>query len=124
MIKFVKNDVLKIFPDSFFFTIADHSIFLHHLIHQPFSNRRYLFFIPNVCICADVIISYSFLNVLNNNYPDKPITGRQKNVFNWLFLLNFLLVAFLFGVLFAEYRELHPIANLIDRSVSLCCFNY
>jgi hypothetical protein len=58
-----------------------------------------------------------FLNVLNNNYPDKPITGRQKNVFNWLFLLNFLLVAFLFGVLFAEYRELHSISNLIDRSV-------
>jgi hypothetical protein len=57
------------------------------------------------------------LNILNNNYPDKPITGRQKSVFNWLFILNFLLIAFLFGLIFAEYGELHSIANLIDRPV-------
>ena len=57
------------------------------------------------------------LNILNNNYPDKPITGRQKSVFNWLFILNFLLIAFLFGLVFAEYGELHSIANLINRPV-------
>ena len=63
-----------------------------------------------------------FLNVVNNNYPDKPITGRQKNVFNWLFLLNFLLIAFLFGLLFAEYRELHSIADLMDHPVFTLSF--
>ena len=58
-----------------------------------------------------------FLNILNNNYPDKPIAGRQKSLFNWLFLLNFLLIAFLFGLIFAEYGQLNSIADLLSRSV-------
>ena len=29
------------------------------------------------------------INLLNNNYPDSPVEGRQKKVFNRLFLLNF-----------------------------------
>jgi hypothetical protein len=57
------------------------------------------------------------INVLNSNYPDKPVAGRQKAIFNWLFLLNFLLLAFLFGLLFSEFRELRMVGQLTGRAV-------
>ena len=43
--------------------------------------------------------------IYNNNYPDKLIEGRQKKYFNRIFLINFLLIAFLFGLVFRDYRE-------------------
>ena len=43
--------------------------------------------------------------VFNNNYPDKAIEGRQKKNFNRLYLINFLLIAFLFGFVFRDYRD-------------------
>jgi hypothetical protein len=43
--------------------------------------------------------------IVNNNYPDKPIEGRQKKNFNRLYLINFLLIAFLFGFVFRDYRD-------------------
>lgn len=57
------------------------------------------------------------VNILGNNYPDTPITGRQKNNFNRLFLLNFLFLTFLFGIIFAEWRDLRVIADLTGKSV-------
>jgi len=55
------------------------------------------------------------VNVLNNNYPDIPISGKQKKTFNWLFLLNFIFLAILFGFIFSEYRSLRIFSNLINR---------
>ena len=43
--------------------------------------------------------------IYNKNYPDKIIEGRQKKYFNRIFLINFLLIAFLFGYIFRDYRE-------------------
>ena len=43
--------------------------------------------------------------VYNNNYPNKLIEGRQKKNFNRIFLINFLLIAFLFGFVFRDYRD-------------------
>ena len=58
-------------------------------------------------------IGFGFIAVLpiltftiyNNNYPDKLIEGRQKKIFNRIFLINFLLIAFLFGFVFRDYRD-------------------
>lgn len=72
-------------------------------------------------ICSLALL---FLNVFNNNYPDKPILGRQKTIFNWLFLLNFLLISFLFALIFAEYRELNSIANLLHRTTTRLPFQF
>lgn len=49
------------------------------------------------------------LNIVNNNYPDDPIVDVQKNRFNWLFLINFLLLAFSSGHLIAQYRAVYSI---------------
>lgn len=43
--------------------------------------------------------------ICNNNYPDKLIEGKQKRNFNRIFLINFLLIAFLFGFVFRDYRD-------------------
>lgn len=56
------------------------------------------------------------INILNNNYPDTPVTGRQKSAFNWLFLFNFLFLALLFGFVIAEYRSLKEVAALFQRN--------
>ena len=53
--------------------------------------------------------------IYNNNYPDKLIEGRQKKYFNRIFLINFLLIAFLFGFVFRDYRD----AILQSRSLGL-----
>jgi hypothetical protein len=57
------------------------------------------------------------MSLLNTNYPDRPVMGKQKSAFNWLFLANFLLIAYLFGLVFAEYRGLRFFAILSGRSV-------
>ena len=56
------------------------------------------------------------INILNSNYPDMPVTGKQKTNFNRIFLVNFLFLVFLFGIIFAEYRELASLAALMSRS--------
>ncbi|HEU5164350.1 MAG TPA: hypothetical protein VFU29_02350 [Chitinophagaceae bacterium] len=53
--------------------------------------------------------------VYNKNYPDKIIEGRQKKYFNRIFLINFLLIAFLFGFVFRDYRD----AIVQSRSLGL-----
>ena len=57
------------------------------------------------------------INILNNNYPDSPVTGKQKTNFNRLYLLNFLFLVFLFGFIFSEYRQLHSLSVLIGKSI-------
>ena len=34
------------------------------------------------------------INLVNNNYPEEPVEGRQKKVFNRVFLVNFVLLTF------------------------------
>jgi hypothetical protein len=66
-----------------------------------------------------LVISLAVLavNILNNNYPDTPITGKQKKTFNWLFLLNFIFLAVLFGFIISETRSLRHFANLLDKKL-------
>jgi hypothetical protein len=66
-----------------------------------------------MCIFLLTILA---IHLLNNNYPDVPVTGKQKTNFNRLFLINFLFLAFLFGIVFAEYREVQVWADLVDKS--------
>jgi len=50
--------------------------------------------------------------IANNNFPDKPIEGKLKKNFNRLFLINILLISFLFGFVFRDYREGARLSNL------------
>lgn len=57
------------------------------------------------------------LSVLTRNHPDRPVAGRQKAVFNWLFLLNFINLAFLFGMFFSQLNTVVGYAKIFGGSV-------
>lgn len=63
-----------------------------------------------------MLLSIFAVNTLNNNYPDTPITGSQKKTFNRLFLLNFIFLAVLFGLIIAEYRAISELTKLLNIS--------
>jgi hypothetical protein len=71
-----------------------------------------------------MLLSIFAVNTLNNNYPETPITGRQKKNFNRLFLVNFLFLAVLFGLLFAEYRQVSGLATLFDKPILSLPFKF
>jgi hypothetical protein len=73
-----------------------------------------------------MILSISILaiNILNNNYPDIPVQGKQKRTFNWLFLLNFLFLAFLFGFITSEYKSVKQIAAIFNEGIFEMSFEW
>ncbi|MBC7849513.1 MAG: hypothetical protein H7Y31_07240 [Chitinophagaceae bacterium] len=57
------------------------------------------------------------LSMINQNYPDTPLSPRQKKKFNWLFILNFAAIAFLFGVVVGEWKTTLPLLAAIKARV-------
>ena len=51
------------------------------------------------------IFSIITFSISNNYFPDKIIEGRKKKNFNRIFLINFLLISFLFGLVFRDYKD-------------------
>jgi hypothetical protein len=64
-----------------------------------------------------MMLSILAVNILNNNFPDTPVEGKQKKSFNRLFLLNFVFLAFIFGFVISEYRTLATVAMMIDKNL-------
>lgn len=62
------------------------------------------------------IFLYQGLSLINYNYPDTPLSPRQKKSFNWLYLINFLLIAFLFGQIVNEWRTTIPIWKILGEA--------
>lgn len=58
----------------------------------------------SVCYALMIAFLYLGLTILNDNYPDTSLTNRQRRSFNLLFLVNFLLVAFLFAKVIVQWR--------------------
>ena len=56
------------------------------------------------------------LSIFNKLYPDQPITGKDKKLFNRLFLINFFLSAFLFALVFAELGRLQDYIRMFGLS--------
>jgi hypothetical protein len=70
-----------------------------------------------VFFTAVMLLCILGINLVNNNYPEEPVQGKQKKIFNRLFLLNFLFLAFLFGFIFREYRELNGFSILTGKDL-------
>lgn len=92
---------------SSFFTITALISFIESISFTAFVSVVLFLFIFLLTILA--------VNILNKNYPDIPVAGNQKTSFNRLFLLNFLFLVFLFGIIIAEYRQLNALSELIGR---------
>jgi len=54
-------------------------------------------FINAIAYGCVFLFVYHGLSMLNYNYPDVPLSPKQKRWFNILYLVNFLLIAFLFA---------------------------
>ena len=59
---------------------------------------------------------YQGLSMLNYNYPDVPLSIKQKRSFNVLYLINFLLIAYLFAQVVNTWWLL-PFVFRINNSV-------
>ena len=82
-----------------------------------FNKGQFQYFLEAIAFGLLGALSVFALSVLNSNYPDKPISGSQKTTFNWLYLLNFLLLAFLFGLFFSSINSLQETATLVGRGI-------
>jgi len=67
-------------------------------LSQLFDNGS--IWVPLVNIAAYTLVFlfvYHGLSMLNYNYPDVPLSLKQKRSFNILYLINFILISFLFA---------------------------
>jgi hypothetical protein len=71
-----------------------------------------------VLFTSIMLLTILAVNLLNNNYPDDPVEGRQKKSFNRLFIINFLFLTFLFGFIIAEFRSLNHLVNTTGKNLS------
>jgi len=62
------------------------------------------------------------LSILSENYPDTPLTVSQKRRFNLLFLVNFILIAFLFAKTVYVWQII-PLINLTSITRGNIFFN-
>lgn len=82
-----------------------------------FRSVNFYMFIVVFLFVLIFLLTILAINILNNNYPDVPVSGKQKKNFNRLYLLNFIFLIFLFGIIFAEYKFLRDLATLIGKSI-------
>lgn len=60
-------------------------------------NSTLLYLVNTIAYTMVFLFVYQGLSILNYNYPDQPLSTKQKRAFNLLYLINFVLIAFLFA---------------------------
>jgi hypothetical protein len=78
---------------------------------------RFYFALESLFFLLIASLAILGISLLHTNYPDRPVAGKQKAVFNWLFLFNFLLIAFIFALFFSEYRQLNTLREYAGRRI-------
>ena len=68
-------------------------------------NGEFIFLLQSIAFALIAIFPIITFNISNNFFPDKLIEGRQKKNFNRVFLINFLLISFLFGFVFQDFKD-------------------
>ena len=66
---------------------------------------EFIFLLQSIAFVFIAILPILTFNISNNFFPDKLIEGRRKKNFNRIFLINFLLIAFLFGFVFQDFKD-------------------
>jgi hypothetical protein len=107
----------KLFWGVCFLQMLSSSFFTIRTLIDFFKNGTFGNFISIVLFLLIFLQCILAISILNNNYPDVPVAGKQKTNFNRLFLFNFIFLVFLFGVIFAEYRQLKFLADFTFRTV-------
>jgi len=66
---------------------------------------EFIFLLQSIAFAFIAILPIMTFNISNNYFPDKIIEGRPKKNFNRIFLINFLLISFLFGFVFQDFKD-------------------
>lgn len=88
-----------------------------------FNYGRFVYLFETLAYAMIASFAAFSLNLVNTNYPDKPVAGKQKSVFNWLYLFNFLLLAFLFAQFFSAYRLVEAFSAFTDHNIFAVSFS-
>jgi hypothetical protein len=62
-----------------------------------YKGNKLINFIDTIAYALVFVFVYQGLSMLNYNYPDVPLSPKQKRTFNILYLINFILIAYLFA---------------------------
>jgi hypothetical protein len=86
-------------------------------ISRLFAGQRPVFHsIEIIASTLMFLFLYQGLSLLNYNYPDVPLSDKQKRQFNLLYLVNFLMIAFLFSLVVNEYRIMMPLFVFVSNN--------
>src|SRR6185503_3755244 len=69
------------------------------------TDWEFIYLFQAVAFALIAALPVQFFIILANNYPNKIIEGKRKKNFNRVFLINFLLLAFLFGFVFKGFTQ-------------------
>jgi len=73
-------------------------------IANLFFSEKIVFPVIGIIVYTLVLVFvYQGLSLLNDHYPDQPLSAKQKKQFNWLFLINVLLIIYLFAQVVTNY---------------------
>jgi cytochrome bd-type quinol oxidase subunit 2 len=70
-----------------------------------FTEWEFIYLFQAIAFALIAALPVQFFIIVANNYPDKVIEGKRKKNFNRIFLVNFLLLAFLFGFVFKGFTQ-------------------
>lgn len=70
-----------------------------------FTDGGFSYFLQAIAFAIIAALPVRVFMVLANNYPNKPLEGREKKNFNRVFLINVLLISFLSAFVIRDYRE-------------------
>lgn len=68
-------------------------------------HGEFIFLLQSIAFALIAILPVMTFNISNNYFPDKIIEGRPKKNLNRIFLINFLLISFLFGFVFQDFKD-------------------
>lgn len=64
----------------------------------------FIYLFQAIAFVIIAVLPVQLFIILSENYPDKRIEGKRKRSFNRMFLINVLLIGFLFGFVFFDYQ--------------------
>ena len=80
-------------------------------------SGQFVFLLQAIAFGLIALLPIFTFILIGNNFPDKIIAGKQRKNFNRIFLINFLLIAFLFGFFFQDLRSAQAIAKVAGTPV-------
>ena len=75
-------------------------------------HGEYIFLLRSIAFSFIAMLPTITFNISNNFFPNKIIEGKSKKKFNRIFLINFLLISFLFGLVFQDFKDYRNAVNL------------